>query len=83
MRAYINTVLEIQEEWNGMDAVSITLCYLVFAIVMFVWEKIPLSITAMLVSVGLVLSGVLSPKEAFAGFVDGNVLLFMAILIMS
>ena len=41
-----------------MDAVSITLCYLVFAIVMFVWEKIPLSITAMLVSVGLVLSGV-------------------------
>lgn len=57
-----------------MDAVSITLCYLVFAIVMFVWEKIPLSITAMLVSVGLVLSGVLSPKEAFAGFVDGNVL---------
>lgn len=65
-----------------MDAVSITLCYLVFAIVMFVWEKIPLSITAMLVSVGLVLSGVLSPKEAFAGFVDGNVLLFMAMFIV-
>ena len=65
-----------------MDAFSITLCYLVFAIVMFVWEKIPLSITAMLVSVGLVLSGVLSPKEAFAGFVDGNVLLFMAMFIV-
>lgn len=65
-----------------MDAVSITLCYLVFAIVMFVWEKIPLSITAMLVSVGLVLSGVLSPKEAFAGFVDGKVLLFMAMFIV-
>lgn len=65
-----------------MDAVSITLCYLVFAIVMFVWEKIPLSITAMLVSVGLVLSGVLSPKEAFVGFVDGNVLLFMAMFIV-
>ncbi|ETJ36704.1 Protein impA, partial [human gut metagenome] len=39
-----------------------------FAIVMFAWEKIPLSITAMVVAVGLHLSGVLSAKEAFAGF---------------
>lgn len=65
-----------------MDSVSITLSFLAFAIVMFVWEKIPLSITAMTVSVGLTLCGVLTPKEAFAGFVDSNVLLFMAMFIV-
>ena len=51
-------------------SVMITLGFLVFAIVMFAWEKIPLSITAMIVAVGLHLSGVLSAKDAFAGFVD-------------
>ncbi len=48
-----------------MDAVTITLAFLVFAIVMFAWEKIPLSITAMIVAVGLTLTGVLTPMEAF------------------
>ena len=61
-----------------MDGVTITLLFLIFAIVMFVWERIPLSVTAMIVAVGLVVTGVLSPKDAFAGFVDTNVLLFMA-----
>ena len=65
-----------------MDGVTITLAFLVFAIIMFVWEKIPLSITAMIVAVALVLTGVITPKEAFAGFVDSNVLLFMAMFIV-
>lgn len=65
-----------------MDAISITLGFLVFAVIMFVREKIPLSITAMILSVGLTVTGVLSPKEAFAGFVDSNVLLFMAMFIV-
>lgn len=63
-------------------SVMITLGFLVFAIVMFAWEKIPLSITAMVVAVGLHLSGVLSAKEAFAGFVDPNVLLFMGMFVI-
>ena len=41
-------------------SVAITLGFLVFAIVMFALEKIPLSITAMIVAVGLHLSGVLT-----------------------
>ena len=49
---------------------------------MFAWEKIPLSVTAMVVAVGLHLSGVLSAKEAFAGFVDPNVLLFMGMFVI-
>lgn len=65
-----------------MDAVTITLAFLVFAIVMFAGEKIPLSITAMIVAVGLTLTGVLTPMEAFKGFVDQNVLLFFGMFII-
>lgn len=65
-----------------MEGVIVTLVLLVFAIIMFVWEKIPLSITAMTVAVCLTLTGVLTPKEAFLGFVDSNVLLFMAMFIV-
>ncbi|WP_019153161.1 SLC13 family permease [Robertmurraya massiliosenegalensis] len=60
----------------------ITLIFMVFAVIMFAWEKIPLSITAMIVAIGLTVTGVLDPTEAFAGFVDGNVLLFMAMFIV-
>lgn len=60
----------------------ITLLFLVFAIVMFAWEKIPLSITAMIVAIGMAVTGILTPEEALAGFVDGNVLLFMAMFIV-
>ena len=63
-------------------SVMITLGFLIFAIVMFAWEKIPLSITAMVVAVGLHLSGVLSAREAFAGFVDPNVLLLMGMFVI-
>lgn len=65
-----------------MDAISITLVFLVFAVVMFIWEKIPLSITAMVVAIGLNITGILTPKEVFNGFVDSNVLLFMAMFIV-
>lgn len=49
---------------------------------MFVLERIPLSITAMTVAIGLVVTGVLELKEAFAGFTDSNVLLFMAMFVV-
>lgn len=60
----------------------ITIFFLFFAIIMFAWEKIPLSITAMILSVGLIVTGVLTPAQAFAGFVDSNVLLFMGMFIV-
>lgn len=65
-----------------MSPEVITLIFLVFAIVMFALEKIPLSITAMIVAVGLVLTGVLDAEEAFEGFVNTNVLLFIAMFIV-
>lgn len=65
-----------------MTASTITLLFLLFAIIMFVWEKFPLALTAMIVCVGLILTGVLSPKEAFAGFVDSNVILFVGMFVI-
>ncbi|QOF68347.1 SLC13/DASS family transporter [Actinobacillus sp. GY-402] len=65
-----------------MSASSITLLFLLFAIIMFVWEKIPLALTAMIVCIGLVVTGVLEPKTAFLGFIDSNVILFVAMFII-
>ena len=65
-----------------MSPAVITLLFLAFAIVMFVTEKIPLSVTSMIVCIGLVLTNVLSIKSAFAGFIDTNVILFVAMFIV-
>ena len=65
-----------------MSPATITLLFLLFAIVMFVWEKIPLGLTSMIVCVGLVVTGVLDWKTAFSGFIDSNVILFVAMFIV-
>ena len=65
-----------------MDATIITLIFLLFAIVMFIFEKIPLSVTSMIVCIGLVVTKVLTIKQAFAGFIDSNVILFVAMFIV-
>ena len=65
-----------------MRQITITLLFLLFAIVMFMWEKIPLGLTSMIVCVGLVVTGVLEWQTAFAGFIDSNVILFVAMFIV-
>lgn len=65
-----------------MDPMIITLILLAFAIVMFVLEKIPLALTSMIVCIALVVTGVLSIEEAFEGFIDTNVILFVAMFIV-
>ena len=65
-----------------MNPTTITLLFLLFAVVMFVFEKIPLGVTSMIVCIGLVVTGVLDVKTAFAGFIDSNVILFVAMFIV-
>ena len=48
-----------------MSQITITLLFLLFAIAMFMWEKIPLGLTSMIVCVGLVVTGVLEWQTAF------------------
>ena len=66
----------------SLSPAVITLLFLAFAIVMFVTEKIPLGLTSMIVCVGLCLTGVLDVKTAFSGFIDSNVILFVAMFIV-
>ncbi|MFR3625856.1 MAG: SLC13 family permease [Blautia wexlerae] len=65
-----------------MSQATITLLFLAFAIVMFVMEKIPLGVTSMIVCIGLVVTGGLDVGTAFAGFIDSNVILFVAMFIV-
>lgn len=65
-----------------MDPIIITLVLLAFAIVMFVTEKLPLAVTSMVVCIALVLTKVLEVKDAFSGFINTNVILFVAMFIV-
>ena len=65
-----------------MNEVTITLLFLTFTIILYVTEKIPLALTSIIVCVGLNLTGVLTIKETFEGFVNGNVILFVAMFIV-
>ena len=65
-----------------MSPSTITLLFLAFAIVMFVTEKIPLGLTSMIVCVGLAATKVLDLNGAFKGFINSNVILFVAMFIV-
>ena len=65
-----------------MSPSTITLLFLLFAVVMFVLEKIPLGVTSMIVCIGLTVTDVLDVQTAFAGFIDSNVILFVAMFIV-
>lgn len=65
-----------------MSQAAITLLFLAFAVVMFVIEKLPLGVTSMIVCIGLVVTEVLDVGTAFAGFIDSNVILFVAMFIV-
>jgi len=65
-----------------MDPITITLLFLVFAVVMFAWEKIPLGLTSVIICVGFILTGVLDAPTAFSGFVNPTVILFVALFVI-
>lgn len=65
-----------------MSPTTITLIFLAFAVVMFVTEKIPLAVTSMIVCIGLVITGVLNVNDAFSGFINSNVILFVVMFIV-
>ena len=56
----------------------ITIGFLLAAIVLFITELVPLGVTSMLICIGLILTGVLDVKTAFSGFINNNVILFVA-----
>lgn len=65
-----------------MSPTIITLLFLVFAIISFVLEKIPLGLTATIVALGLNLTGVLDSSATFAGYVNSNVILCVGMFVV-
>lgn len=82
LRAYLYALEGFAKKGSHMSPSSITLLLLLFAVIMFVLEKIPLGVTSMIACIGLVVTGVLDIKTAFAGFTDNNVILFVAMFIV-
>lgn len=60
----------------------LTLIILVVAAVLFITEKIPVPLTAMLCLGVLVVTGIISPSEAIAGFSNSTVILLISMILV-
>lgn len=65
-----------------MSPTTITLLFLGFAIISFIFEKIPLGLTATIVAIGLNLTGVLDAETTFKGYVNSNVILCVGMFVV-
>ena len=65
-----------------MDPMIATLLILTGIIGLMIWDKLPLSLVALLAPVLLTLTGVLTPSESFAGFVNSNVIRMMGMMVI-
>lgn len=65
-----------------MSQSTITLLFLLFAVISFILEKIPLSLTATICALGLNLTGILDAKSTFSGYVNSNVILCVGMFVV-
>lgn len=61
----------------------LTFVILIVALILFLTEKLPADLVALLVVVALGLTGILTPQEAFSGFSRSAVITIMAIFILA
>lgn len=66
----------------GMSQTTITLLFLVFAIVSFILEKFPLGLTASICALGLTLTGILDVSTTFSQYVNSNVILCVGMFVV-
>ncbi len=71
------------QTWLNDHQILLTLTVLVIALALFVLEWLPIDITAMLVTVVLMLLGLVSPDEGIAGFGNSATITVMAMFILS
>jgi di/tricarboxylate transporter len=62
---------------------ALALLILVAAVYSFISEKLPTDVTALLAIIALLLTGVLTPAEAFAGFSHPATISVAAVLVLS
>lgn len=65
-----------------MSATTITLLFLLFAVISFILEKIPLGLTATICALGLTLTGVLDATTTFSQYVNSNVILCVGMFVV-
>lgn len=65
-----------------MDPATLTLIITVLAIASFLWEKIPVNLTIMLTLSTLVLTKLVTPKQAVAGFASTTILMLIGVVIV-
>ena len=65
-----------------MSHTTITLLFLVFTIISFILEKIPLGLTASICAIGLTLTGVVDATTTFSQYVNSNVILCVGMFVV-
>ena len=66
-----------------MDDVTITFAVLAAAVVLFIWNRLPVGVVAVGAALALYAAGVISVEEAFAGFGDPTVIFIASLFIVS
>ena len=70
------------KESTEMSQTTITLLFLVFTIISFILEKIPLGLTASICAIGLSLTGVVDATTTFSQYVNSNVILCVGMFVV-
>ena len=70
------------KESTEMSQTTITLLFLVFTIISFILEKIPLGLTASICAIGLTLTGVVDATTTFSQYVNSNVILCVGMFVV-
>jgi anion transporter len=65
-----------------MFAAAITIVFLILAVVLFLWDRLPVSMVAMIICLGLLLFKVIDSRTAFAGFTNTALILTVGMFII-
>jgi di/tricarboxylate transporter len=68
---------------RGMSDLTITLLILVLAVVVFVWNRIPVGIVALGVALALWATGILTLEQTFAGFGSPTLVLIASLFVVA
>jgi di/tricarboxylate transporter len=75
--------MDILQQWLHDHQILLTITVIIGALILFIAEWLPIDITAILVTVVLMILGLVSPDEGIAGFGNSATITVMAMFILS
>jgi di/tricarboxylate transporter len=75
--------MDILQQWLDDHQILLTVTVIIGALILFIGEWLPIDITAILVTVVLMILGLVSPDEGIAGFGNSATITVMAMFILS